>query len=621
MPTRTDPDQTYAAPPLAAVAANTIPRIFFGAIDQRPTDRAMLHRRGSEWVPISTHEVARKVEQLAAALAMLGVRRGERVALISENRPEWAITDYALLGLGIIHVPIYATLPANQVAYILNDCAASAILVSNREQLEKVSALRVGVPSLQHVICFEDPGSESDALHLPELLARGQAELDAGRGLHFRDQALSVDPDDVATLVYTSGTTGDPKGVVLTHFNLASQVAAVHQHRVFELRPGEVALSFLPLSHVFERMTDYFYWDAGATIAYCAVDAVADALLAVKPHVVAAAPRVFEKIYGRVMGGSGPRRALVHWAKRVGEAGVARRLAGATTPAGLREKLADRLVFSRLRARTGGQVRAFVSGSAPLSPEIARFFWAAGLPIYEGYGLTETSPVLTVNRPGGVRLGTVGQPIPGTELRIGDAGEILARGPQIMKEYWNRPDATAEIIDADGWLHTGDVGVIDADGFLSITDRIKNILVTAGGKNIAPQPIENEVAMSPYIAQVVMIGDRRPFPSLLVVPDLENLSVWARANGIDATDPEELAADRRVHDFIEREAFGRLQGLARYEMPKKIALIPHEFTIDSGELTPSLKIKRNVVEKHYGEVIEALYEAKRDDAANMTNDR
>jgi long-chain acyl-CoA synthetase len=529
------------------------------------------------------------------------------VAIISENRPEWAVTDFALLGLGIVDVPIYATLPPNQVAYILNDCGAVAIVVSSMEQLEKVRSLREKVPSLQHVICFDEPGAGDDVVHFPDLVARGEEEMGAGRGLDFRERALAVRSDDVATLVYTSGTTGDPKGVVLTHYNLASNVAAVHQHQVFDLQRGEVALSFLPLSHVFERMVDYFYWDAGATIAYSPIDAVAEALLDVHPHVVAAAPRVFEKIYGRVMGGSGLKRAIVGWARRVGERELDRRLAGGSTPAGLRARIADRLVFSKLRARTGGNVRAFVSGSAPLSPEIARFFWAAGLPIYEGYGLTETSPVLTVNRPGGLRIGSVGQPIPGTELRISEVGEILARGPQIMKEYWNRPEATAEIIDADGWLHTGDVGKLDPEGFLTITDRIKNLIVTAGGKNIAPQPIENEVAMSPFISQVVMIGDRRPFPALLLVPDFENLAGWARTNGITATEPRQLTEDPRVRDFLQREAFGRLQDLARYEMPKKIALVPEEFTIDSGELTPSLKIRRSVVEERYRDLIEQIY--------------
>jgi long-chain acyl-CoA synthetase len=610
MPTTTDPDPQYAAPPLDPVVADTIPRIFFGAVDARPTARAMLFRSGEEWEPLSSVEVGRRVRQLAAALSALGIRKGQRVALISENRPEWAITDYALLGLGVVDVPIYATLPPNQVAYILNDCQAAAILVSTREQVEKVRALRADVPSLQRLISFDDPGDADDVLHFPALLQRGAEELEAGRGLDFREQALAVERDDVATLVYTSGTTGNPKGVELTHFNIASNVAAVHQHRVFDLEPGEVALSFLPLSHVFERMVDYFYWDSGATIAYCAVDAVAESLVAVQPHVVAAAPRVFEKIYAKVMGGTGLRRAIVQWAKGVGEAAIDRRLAGEMEPAGMKEKLADRLVFSKLRARTGGRVRAFVSGSAPLSPEIARFFWAAGLPLYEGYGLTETSPVLTVNRPGAVRLGTVGQPVPGTELRIGDAGEILARGPQVMREYWKRPEDTAEVLDEDGWFHTGDVGEIDGDGFLRITDRIKNLLVTAGGKNVAPQPIENEVAMSPYISQVVMIGDRRAFPSLLVVPDFEALAGWARTRGIDASDTARLAADPRVHEFIEREALGRLHGFARYEMPKKVAIVPAEFTIDSGELTPSLKIRRKVVEENYRGLIEGMYEGR-----------
>ncbi len=607
MPTRADPEQRFAAPPLEPFAAETIPRIFFGTVDRRSTARALLQRVGDEWVPISTAEVERQVTRLAAGFSSLGLREGDRVAIISENRPEWAVTDYALLGLGIVDVPIYATLPPHQVAYILNDCGAAAMVVSTREQLEKVRSLREEVPSLRHVVCFDEPGAGEDVIHLAALLAMGEEEIGAGRGADFRERALAVRPDDVATLVYTSGTTGDPKGVVLTHYNLASNVAAVHQHRVFDLQRGEVALSFLPLSHVFERMVDYFYWDAGATIAYSPIDAVAAALLDVRPHVVAAAPRVFEKIYARVMGGPGLKRAIVAWARKVGERELDRRIAGVSGPRGFSAKLADRLVFSKLRSRTGGNVRAFVSGSAPLSPEIARFFWAAGLPIYEGYGLTETSPVLTVNRPGGVRIGSVGQPIPGTEIRISDTGEILARGPQIMKEYWNRPEATAEIIDVDGWLHTGDVGTLDGEGFLTITDRIKNLIVTAGGKNIAPQPIENEVAMSPFISQVVMIGDRRPFPSLLLVPDFENLAGWARTNGITATGPRQLAEDSRVRDFLQREAFGRLQGLARYEMPKKIAVVPAEFTIESGELTPSLKIRRSVVEARYRELIEQIY--------------
>jgi long-chain acyl-CoA synthetase len=323
---------------------------------------------------------------------------------------------------------------------------------------------------------------------------------------------------------------------------------------------------------------------------------------------MAAAPRVFEKIYGRVLGATGVKRKLVAWAKRVGEAGVEDRLTGKKTgPSGLQEKLADKLVFSKLRERTGGRVQGFVSGSAPLSADVARFFWAAGLPVYEGYGLTETSPVLTANKPGQVKLGAVGPPIPGTEIRLGADGEILARGHQVMKGYFNNPTATAESIDEEGWFHTGDVGEIDAQGNVSITDRIKNIIVTAGGKNVAPAPIENAAAMSPYIAQVVMIGDRRPFTSLLVVPDYENLAGWAREKGITDTEPAALARDPRVRELLERDALSRLGSFARYEQPKKVAVIATEFTINAGEMTPTLKIKRKVVETNYSEVIEELY--------------
>jgi len=415
--------------------------------------------------------------------------------------------------------------------------------------------------------------------------------------------------DDLATLIYTSGTTGDPKGVMLTHYNIASNVAATRQHRVFDIRPGMVALSFLPLSHSFERMVDYYYWVAGATIAYVdAVDKVAESMLEVRPHVMAAAPRVFEKIYAKVMGATGIKKTLVLWAKKVGEAAVEDRLSGRRTgPTGLKEKLADKLVFSKLRERTGGRVQGFVSGSAPLSADVARLFWAAGLPVYEGYGLTETSPVLTANRPGQVRLGTVGAPLPGTEIRLSQEGEILARGPQIMKGYFNNPTETAETIDEERWLHTGDVGVIDPDGLVAITDRIKNIIVTAGGKNVAPAPIEGAVAMSPYISQVVMIGDRMPFTSLLVVPDYENLTGWARDEGITDAEPMALARDPRVRELLEKEALSRLAGFARYEMPKKVAVVPSEFTIEAGEMTPTMKVKRTVVEKNYRELIEELY--------------
>ncbi|MEX2582931.1 MAG: long-chain fatty acid--CoA ligase [Gemmatimonadota bacterium] len=598
-----------AIEPLDEVGLDTLTKLYLSAIDRHGRHDAMMYQLEGTWRRLSHREVEARVERLAAGLHSLGIGGGDRVAILSENRPEWAIADFAVLALGAADVPIYATLPANQIAYILKDSGARAILVSTPEQLQKITEIRDQLSELEVVIAFDDPGSAAGVQSLQETMSNGDRVIESGEFPGVRTLAARVGRDDVATLIYTSGTTGNPKGVMLTHFNIASNVAATEQHEVFEIGPGTIALSFLPLSHSFERMVDYFYWFAGATIAYVdSVDKIAEGFVGVRPHVVAAAPRIFEKIYTKVMGATGVKRVLLMWAKRVGEASVADRLAGRREgPVGFQEKLADRLVFSKLRERTGGRVQGFVSGSAPLSADIAKFFWAAGLPIYEGYGLTETSPVLSVNKPGKVRLGTVGIPLPGTEIRIGPEGEILARGPQVMKGYYEKPDATAETIDGDGWFHTGDVGEIDADGFLRITDRIKNIIVTAGGKNIAPAPIENVASMSSYVAQVVMIGDQRPFPSLLVVPDYENLSVWAKEKGIMDLDPVALARDPRVHELLEKETLGRLDDFARYEQPKKIAVVPREFTLESGEITPTLKVKRRVVEQNHADLIEEIY--------------
>ena len=605
-------EQHFKAPPLRPVEDDTLTKIFYRAIDRRSGTDAMLVKRDGQWRPLSHAEIETRVERLAAALATLGVERGDRVALLSENRPEWAITDYAVLGLGAADVPVYPTLPANQIAYILNDCSASVILVSTREQLDKVLEMRAEVPSLKHVISFDDPGASEGVLHFPAVLEEGREAIESGRASSFREEALRVKPEDLATLIYTSGTTGNPKGVMLTHYNLASNAAAVEQHDILDLKPGEVALSFLPLSHVFERLVDYYYWQCGVCIAYAeSIEKVAENLVEVKPHYMVSVPRLFEKIHTRVMGSTGVKKLLVTWAARIGEEYADKKLAGESVSGALafQYRLADRLVFSKLRERTGGRLLAAISGGAPLSAEVAKFFVAAGLRVYEGYGLTETSPVLTANRPGQMKLGSVGIAVPGTELRIDAQGEILARGPQIMKGYWNDAEATERSVDAEGWIHTGDVGEIDAEGFLRITDRIKNLIVTAGGKNIAPQPIENRVAMSPYIAHAVMLGDRRPYPTLLLVPDFESLDAWARQQGIDPADRVALVADPRVHKFLQQEAFGRLEGLARFEMPKKIAIVPREFSIESGELTPKLSIKRRVVQENFRDMIEDLYAA------------
>jgi long-chain acyl-CoA synthetase len=597
--------------PLQPVERDTIPKIFFGGLDRYKRAEALRYKGPSGWTGFSDKEVERRVTAVAAALEGAELRAGDRVALLSENRPEWAITDYAAVGLGIIDVPLYPTLPANQVEYILRDCGAQIVFVSTRGQAEKIHEVRQNLPELRHVIVYDDevlPGTTT----FESFLADGQRAVDEGRFAGFRARALAVPREQVATLIYTSGTTGNPKGVMLTHWNLASNVAGSLQHGLEDvIKTGDTTLSFLPLSHVFERMVDYLYWDVGASIAYAeSMDKVADNLVEVRPMIAVSVPRLFEKIYSRVTGVTGIKKHIVAWARGVGERVADAKFEG-RAPGGalaMQYRLADRLVFSKLREKTGGRLRNFVSGGAPLSAEVGKFFFAAGLPVYEGYGLTETSPVIAVNKPGAVRLGTVGKPIPGCEVRIdAQTGEILTRGPHVMKGYWQNDEATAEAIDAEGWFHTGDIGELTPDGFLRITDRLKNLIVTAGGKKVAPQPMENLASMSPYVSQAVVIGDRRPFPSMLVVPEWENVLPWAAENGIAGTDHEALARDPRVVELLTKEALGVLADYAKFERPKKVAVIAHEFTIDSGLLTPTLKVRRKAVEQRYKAEIEALY--------------
>jgi long-chain acyl-CoA synthetase len=423
---------------------------------------------------------------------------------------------------------------------------------------------------------------------------------------------VAVDADDVALLQYTGGTTGFSKGAMLTHGNLCSNVVSGLES--LNLQESDECLSFLPLSHVFERMAGHYcMWQAGALINYAqSVDTVSADLVERRPTVVLSVPRLYEKIYAKVLEGAAAsplKKRIFDWSRANGEAWVEHVLARKPVPGtlALKKSIGDRLVFSKLRARTGGRLRYFVSGGAPLSPDIAKFFFAAGLPIYEGYGLTETSPVIAVNSRDYVKIGTVGRPIRGIEVRIAPDGEILTRGPHVMKGYYNKPQATAEAIDAEGWFHTGDIGLIDTDGFLRITDRKKDIIVTAGGKNIAPQPIENRVKTNKFIVNAVMIGDRRKFPVMLVVPNVDALREWATSQRLAAPDETALVASPEAGDKIEREVKKTLRDLAQFEMPKKILLIQRDFSIESGELTPTLKVKRKVVEKNYQAQIEALY--------------
>jgi long-chain acyl-CoA synthetase len=562
-------------------------------------------------VALSYAELADQVQDFSLGLLELGVSPGDRVAILSENRPEWAVADYACLAARCTDVPIYPTLPAKQAEYILRDSGSVAVLASSDAQLEKVLAVKERLPAIRHVIALEHQAPEPGVLGWSEVLARGRAARE--RYPDWRAAALRVAPEDIATIIYTSGTTGDPKGVMLTHGNIASNVSTCVP--LFSFSAADECLSFLPLSHIFERMFGHYsMFHAGVVINYAeGIDTVPADMQDRRPTVMASVPRLYEKIYSRVLdsvrASSVPRQRIFRWARRVGEEWAERTLEGRPVRAGLamQRRLADRLVFSKLRARTGGRIRFFISGGAPLSAEIARFFYAAGMPILEGYGLTETSPVIAVNTFAHQKLGTVGPPIPGVEVQIAPDGEILVRGPNIMCGYYRKPEATAEALDADGWFHTGDIGVIDAEGYLRITDRKKDLIVTAAGKNIAPQPIESLAKTSRYVSNAVMLGDRRPFPIMLVVPNADVLRDWGARHGVTEETVEALLGRAEVRGAVEREVRKTLRDLAQFEMPKKFLLVPRDFSVEAGELTPTLKVRRRIVEERHRAAIEALY--------------
>ena len=597
------------------IPRGTLTQLFFETIERHGHQPKAVACKppGGNWRSLTHQELLQRVRRAALALKRLRVRRGDRVAILSENRPAWMVADFACLAIGASNVPVYPTLPAGQVEYILRDSGAVALFVSSAPQLAKIQEIRGRLPALHDVVAMDPDATGPGVLSLPELYAIGIEAEDAGEGETFQAEALAAQPDDVATIIYTSGTTGDPKGVMLTHDNIWFNVRSCLE--VLHIGADDSALSFLPLSHIFERMAGHYtMFYAGCAIHYAeSIDTVPANLLEVRPTVVTSVPRLYEKMYARVLetalSGGAVKKRLFFWAKAVGERWADEVLAGRRPSALLARQyaVAQHLVFSKLKARTGGRLRYFVSGGAPLPADIGRFFFAAGLPILEGYGLTETSPVICVNRLERVRIGTVGPAIPGVEVRIDADGEILTRGRHVMKAYFNKPEATRDALEHDGWFHTGDIGELDAEGCLRITDRKKDVIVTAGGKNIAPQPIEQLVKQNKFVANAVMLGDRRKFCVMLVVPNFEHLERWAGHKRLAFASRRGLLSLPEVQAKMEREVLRTLGGLAAFETPKKFLLLEHDFSIENGDLTPTLKVRRRIVEQRYHRQIDALY--------------
>jgi long-chain acyl-CoA synthetase len=597
-----------------AVTFATVPEMFLNLTDKYMHDtRPMLLRKvDGVYRPLLYSEVREQVACFYHGLTALGVGKGDRVGLLAENRPEWVVTDQAVLFHGAMDVPIFPSQTATQIEYILNDAGVSVMVVSNRFQLAKVQKIRKNVKTLKHVIMM------SDADELPADVLRFHDVLESGRALHaadpnaLREASIKIKPEDLCTIIYTSGTTGSPKGVMLTHNNFVSNVRSSAQ--VLPISDTDLLLSFLPLCHVFERMAGYYTaMSCGASTAYAeSIETVAENMVEVHPTIVIAVPRLFERIYNRIARmvekDSGLKKKIFYAAVATGRKYMqAQKHKGAGVVLRTQYALADKLVFSKLKARTGGRIIYFVSGGAALPRELGEFFEAVGLLIIEGYGLTESSPVIAANRIDNHRFGSVGLPIPGVEVKIAEDGEILSRGPHIMKGYYNNRKATEEAIDSEGWLHTGDIGTMDEHGMLYITDRKKHLFVSSGGKNIAPQPIESLFASCEYIDQFILIGDKRMFLTALIVPDFDALTEYADSHGIPYSDKTELAKNSEINNLIEKTIQATQKDLANFEKVRRFTLLDQPFSIENEQMTPSMKIRRKAVEERYGDLIDSMY--------------
>jgi long-chain acyl-CoA synthetase len=590
--------------------AQSIPDMFFARSVSRGDRPAQRVKVDGVWRDTSWRDLHDAVRHTAQGLIDLGMQPRDRMAILSDSRAEWVQCDLAIQATGAITIPIYPSLLEEQAAYILQNSETSLIFVDTPAQLAKISHIRDQVPSLRHVVSMDAHAAHADTLSLAALAQRGAAS--DGTAALLDERVAQLTRDDEATYVYTSGTTGPPKGVVQTHGNHLAALEMIEA--VLESNEGEVHLLFLPLAHSFARLEAFAGLYLGLTTAFAeSIDALPDNMQEVKPMFMFSVPRVYEKMYARVTsmaaGGSSTKKAIFAWSLNVGRQVSGLQQRGQPIPAGLRmkHKIATKLVFSKLHARVGGRLRYFFSGGAPLAQEIAEFFHAAGILILEGYGLTETCPILTANRPDRYKFGTVGQAFPGVELRIADDGEILGRGPNIAKGYYKLPEDTAAVFGEDGWFATGDIGDIDADGFLRITDRKKDLIVTAGGKNVAPQNIENLLKTDRYISQAMVHGDRQRYLTAIVTLDPDEITAYAQAQGIEDTRMDTLAANPVIVKLLDERMAAINQRLPSFESIKKFVIAPEDFTQEGGELTPTLKIKRKVVTEKYAIELAQLY--------------
>ncbi|HUG36344.1 MAG TPA: long-chain fatty acid--CoA ligase, partial [Candidatus Limnocylindrales bacterium] len=589
-------------------------KVFSDRVERSADRPAQQFKRGGSWQTITWRQVGDIVREVAAGLIALGRRRGDAVAILSNSRPEWVQADFAIFSVGGITIPIYPTYPPDLIQYIVNDAGVKTLIVEDAAQLAKVMEMRAKMDGLEQVVVMQglESGQAGAALLTWDALReKGRAQMGTLREELARRLA-GTGPADVATIVYTSGTTGPPKGVVQTHGN---HVAALESSgQTMAVGEGDVHLLFLPLAHSFGRLESFTGVYRGLTTAFAeSIDKLRENLPETRPHFICSVPRVFEKVYAGILaraeGGSPLKRKIFHWAVGVGREVSRLKQAGQPVPGllALKYRIAEKLVFSKMQAALGGRLRFAVSGGAPLSPEIAQFFHAAGILILEGYGLTETCPVLTFNRPNKFKFGSVGPALPGLELKIAPDGEILGRGPNIAQGYFKKPEATAEVFLADGWFATGDIGTIDAEGYLFITDRKKDLIVTAGGINIAPQNIENMLKGDPFISQAMVHGDKRPYPVALITVNPEELAKFAQAEGLGDLTPAALARHPKLVERVSRTVEQKNVELQSYAKIKKFAILAEDFTVENGFLTPTLKVKRKIIKDKYQDVLDGLY--------------